>query len=116
MEELDPNGDRLDWWKKHEQVLPLLSKVAKHVLGIPCSSAKSERIFSTGAMRVTKRRNRLGVQRIENLLVIKENKKLVETFKQGSESNVDSDGDAFKVMEVETDESQVVLLLSQIYL
>ena len=108
MEELDPHGDRLDWWKKHEQVLPLLSKVAKHVLGIPCSSAKSERIFSTGAMMVTKRRNRLGAQRIENLLVIKENKKLVEAFKQSSERNVDPDGDAFKAVEVETNESQVI--------
>ena len=36
----------LSWWKSHEKTLPLLSKVAKSVLAIPCSSAKSERVFS----------------------------------------------------------------------
>ena len=38
----------LDWWKTHETVLPILAKVAKKVLTVPASSAKSERVFSTG--------------------------------------------------------------------
>ena len=38
----------LDWWKCHENVLPLLAKLAKRVLTVPASSAKSERAFSTG--------------------------------------------------------------------
>ena len=38
----------LDWWKGHESILPILSKVAKKVLTVPASSAKSERVFSTG--------------------------------------------------------------------
>ena len=33
--------DILQWWKKHESVLPLLARIAKRVLAIPASSAKS---------------------------------------------------------------------------
>ena len=36
----------LGWWKDHEAVLPILSKVAKKVLTVPASSAKSERVFT----------------------------------------------------------------------
>lgn len=38
----------LAWWKNHEAVLPILAKVAKKVLTVPASSAKSERVFSKG--------------------------------------------------------------------
>ena len=41
----------LGWWKDHEVVLPILSKVAKKVQG--ASSAKSERVFSTGTNFIT---------------------------------------------------------------
>ena len=34
----------LDWWKDHEVVLPILSKVAKKVLTVPASSAKNESV------------------------------------------------------------------------
>ena len=44
------NGDRLKWWKKHEETLPLLAIAAKEILSIPCSSSKSERVFSTGGL------------------------------------------------------------------
>ena len=107
IKELKPDGDRLVWWKENEQFLPLLSKVAKQVLGIPCSSAKSERVFSTGTMMVTKRRNRLGATRIENLLVIKENAKLIEEFKASTDRVINTNDDAFKAVVIETDNSQV---------
>ena len=107
MEDLKPDGDRLDWWKKHEKMLPLLSKVAKQVLGIPCSSAKSERVFSTGGMMVSKKRHRLKSTRVENLLVIKENRKLVEEFKERSGRNVEVSNDAFKSVIIEVDDSLV---------
>ena len=103
MDEIGTDGDRLAWWKKHEQFLPQLSKVAKHVLGIPCSSAKSERVFSTGGFMVTKRRSRLGAERVENLIVLKENTRLVEEFHvTDREMNVvrDSANDAFEGVEV----------------
>ena len=43
----------LGWWKDHEVVLPILSKVVKKVLTVPASSAKSERVFSTGTNFIT---------------------------------------------------------------
>ena len=108
LKELKPDGDRLVWWKENEQFLPLLSKVAKQVLSIPCSSAKSERVFSTGTMMVTKRRNRLGASRIENLLIIKENAKLIEEYKASTGRVIVPNDDAFKAVVIETDNSQVV--------
>jgi len=36
----------LDWWKKWSLNYPQLSVLAKWLLGIPASSATSERIFS----------------------------------------------------------------------
>ena len=103
MEDIRPDGDRLGWWKMHEKLFPLLAKVAKHVLGIPCSSAKSERVFSTGGMK----RHRLGPGRVENLLVLKENRKLAEEFRQNSGRDVDPSDDAFKVVVLEVDTSLV---------
>ena len=51
---LAQKGSRvLGWWKDHEAVLPILSKVAKKVLTVPASSAKSERVFSTGKKFIT---------------------------------------------------------------
>ena len=45
------NGiDRQQWWREQRVELPLLSKVAQEVLGVPCSSAKSERVFSSAGL------------------------------------------------------------------
>ena len=41
------------WWKRHQNVLPILSKLSRMVVTIPASSAKSERAFSTGDNIVT---------------------------------------------------------------
>ena len=72
----------LMWWKNHENVLPLLSQIARKVLTIPASSAKSERVFSCGGNFVTAKRNRLGSKKVEELILIKENKKQIEEFKE----------------------------------
>ena len=50
------NVDVLDFWKQNQDVFPLLAKMARIVLAIPVSSAKSERVFSTGGLIVTPRR------------------------------------------------------------
>ena len=71
----------LKWWKDHEKVLPLLAKLAKKVLTIPASSSKSERVFSAGGNFVTKRRNKLAPKKVEDLIMIKENKSRIEAFK-----------------------------------
>jgi hypothetical protein len=63
--------DILNWWKHHETVHPLLAKL----LTIPASSAKSEMVFSCGGNFVTPKRNKLGSQKVEELILMKENKK-----------------------------------------
>jgi hypothetical protein len=84
LENLKTNGDRLMWWKEYEKLFPHLAKLAKHFLGIPCSSSKSERVFSVGAQMVTKKRTRLSCRRSESLMILHENRKLVEDFYQDS--------------------------------
>ena len=74
------NVNVLEWWKAHQNVLPLLANQAKRVLAIPATSSKSERVFSTGGNFVTAKRNRLAPKKVENLIVIKENKEKVEAF------------------------------------
>ena len=78
------NVNILQWWKSHENVLPLLSKLAKKVLTVPASSAKSERVFSCGGNFVTPKRNSLGAKKVEDLIVIKENKEQIKDFKAKS--------------------------------
>jgi hypothetical protein len=80
LKELECHEDRLKWWKKYEDLLPILASLAKQFLGIPCSSSKSERVFSTGGRVKTKKRHRLGAERTESLIVLKENRELVEKF------------------------------------
>ena len=54
--------------------------MAKRILAIPASSAKSERVFSTGGNIVTAKRNRLAPKNVENLIKIKETMSKVEDF------------------------------------
>ena len=56
---------------------------------------------------VSKKRHRLKSERVENLLVIKENRKLVEEFKERSGWNVEPSTDAFKAVLLEVDDSLV---------
>ena len=84
LEELPSNKARLSWWKDKEQMLPLLAGVAKGILGLPCSSAKSERVYSVGGRNVTKSRVRLKPSKVEHLIVNVENRKKVEDFLQFS--------------------------------
>ena len=71
----------LHWWRSHEGTFPNLAKVAKKVLSIPASSAKSESVFSTGGNFVTKKRNRLAPKKVEELVVITSNQSQIDAFK-----------------------------------
>jgi hypothetical protein len=42
----DQTLEPLSWWKSHAQQFPLLSIVAKCILGIPASSVSVERTFN----------------------------------------------------------------------
>ena len=73
------------WWKRHQNVLPILSKLSRMVLSIPASSAKFERVFSTGGNIVTIKRTRLNPKKVEELIIIKENEVNVEHFKDNTD-------------------------------
>ena len=70
----------LYWWKINESMFPRLAKIARTILAIPSSSAKSERVFSTGGNIVTAKRCRLGPRRVEQLIVIRENLARIKEF------------------------------------
>ena len=70
----------LDWWKRMANALPILSEIARSVLAIPASSAKSERAFSKGGNIVTRKRTRLNPNKVEKIVVIQENRKKVKEF------------------------------------
>ena len=68
------NESVLGWWNFHGKSLPLLAKLARRILTIPASSGKSERVFSTAGIFVQEKRTRLNSKKVENLIIIKENK------------------------------------------
>ena len=72
----------LAWWNFYKNMLPILSSLARMILAIPASSAKSERTFSTCGNFVTQKRTRLAPNKIEELVITKENLKKVEIFKK----------------------------------
>ena len=82
----------LAWWKLHCKILPILANIARSVLAIPASSAKSERVFSTGGNIVTVKRTRMRPKKVEQLIVIKENKSKVEDFKRRTTYEIDRTG------------------------
>ena len=72
----------LSWWNRHQNILPLLAKFARTILAIPASSAKSERVFSIGGFLVNARRTNLNPSKVEQLIIIKENRQKVAEFKE----------------------------------
>ena len=84
-------ADILTWWKHNQEELPLLSKLARMILAIPASSAKSERVFSVGGLIVSCRRGSLAPTKVEQLIILKENRKKVEEFKMTSDYKLKSD-------------------------
>ena len=92
----------LTWWKRHKDILPILSTMARAVLAVPASSAKSERVFSTGANVVTKKRTRMLPPKVEQTIIIKENKAKVEEFKAKTNYEIPKTGEnAFLLIDIE---------------
>lgn len=72
----ESNYDIMMWWKKNEDDFPILSKVARSVLAIPASSAKSESNFSDAGNTITDKRNALGPHRVNDMLFLRSNNDL----------------------------------------
>ncbi len=60
----------LGWWSQHEKTIPLLSRLARHVLSIPASSSSSERIFSTAGRTLEERRTSLKPSTVDAILFL----------------------------------------------
>jgi len=63
----------LAWWAQRKDSMPLLWKYARMVLAIPATSAPSERAFSSAGNLVTQKRARLSGDKVEEILMVKEN-------------------------------------------
>jgi hypothetical protein len=72
--------DPLEWWSHNSSTYPTLSKMAKHYLAIPASSAASERAWSSLGDIFTRKRNRLKPMTICKLLWIKHNQDVIEAL------------------------------------
>ncbi|XP_065664664.1 uncharacterized protein LOC136086299 [Hydra vulgaris] len=70
----------LDWWKLHSNTLPELSSLARQILAIPASSTKSERVFSSGGNVVRSSRHNLHPEKVEQIILIRENIVLLDKF------------------------------------
>lgn len=67
---LKPVPDCLNFWKKNESDLPILSKVASIILSQPIGSFDVERRCSELGNIITKQRNRLGHEKVSKLFII----------------------------------------------
>ncbi|CAF3434338.1 unnamed protein product [Rotaria socialis] len=70
--ELPEDSNPLIFWSDQQNVLPILSKIAKSVFVIQASSAESERHFSIAGQVVTEQRSQLEPECLESLVVLKE--------------------------------------------
>ena len=80
LSEASKDDDILKWWKFYSEGLPILSSVARAILAIPASSAKSERMFSTSGNMVTTKRTNLDPDKVEDLVTITCNLELLQEF------------------------------------
>ncbi|PIC14821.1 hypothetical protein B9Z55_026998 [Caenorhabditis nigoni] len=92
-----PSSCPLLFWKSNGARFPQLSRLARHVLCSPQSSAQVERLFSRcGELVSSSRRNRLSTKTMNDLLLnasLGALKKLSEEVRDKEESETDEDSD-----------------------
>lgn len=69
--------DVLQWWKSHRMELPLLSEYARCVLSSAASSVPSERLFSLSGNIISKKRNALKPNLVDQLVFLAMNKDML---------------------------------------
>jgi hypothetical protein len=73
LRQVDIETNPLAWWEVRKDSMPLIWKYARMVLAIPATSAPSERAFSSAGNLVTQKRFRLSGDKVEEILMVKEN-------------------------------------------
>ena len=61
----------LEWWNKWSLAYPKISLLAKWLLGIPASSATSERVFSASGRVLEERRQNLNGDIVNDILFLR---------------------------------------------
>ena len=74
---LPHNSDIMAWWSMNEHRFPQLAKHAKIYLGIPATSASSERLFSKAGIITAKHRNCLKAKNVEAIVFLNKNSKFL---------------------------------------
>ncbi|CAM8936807.1 unnamed protein product [Rhodiola kirilowii] len=77
------------WWNIYGNQVPNLQTLAKRVLGLTTSSSGCERTWSTFEGIHTKKRNRLDTTRLNNLVYVQFNAKLLNKKNRQVEKNMD---------------------------
>lgn len=72
---LDANP--LDWWKKNQTELPIISTLAAQILVVQGTSVPSERVFSTCGITVSDKRSRLTGDNVEHIVFLNKNVSLI---------------------------------------
>jgi hypothetical protein len=75
-------GDPLSWWSVKTQQFPFLSSIAKEVLGIPATSAASERVFSSAGLVVSDLRSSMKSETVRDLVLLRGSWEAIENWKQ----------------------------------
>ncbi|XP_075638455.1 uncharacterized protein LOC142610526 [Castanea sativa] len=91
--------DPMIWWSNYGSKLPMLQTLALKVLGQPCSSSCAERNWSTYGFIHCMRRNRITPKRVEDLVFVHSNLRLLsrrrEEYTKGNSKNWDIGGDTW---------------------
>ncbi|XP_052182093.1 uncharacterized protein LOC127794867 [Diospyros lotus] len=87
--ENDDNYNPVKWWITYGNHTPNLQRMAIRILSLTSSSFGCERNWNTFEGIRTKKRNRLDVHRLNNLVYVQFNAKLMNKQKREKERNVD---------------------------
>ncbi|KAE9525614.1 hypothetical protein AGLY_014141 [Aphis glycines] len=75
IDKISHNQDPLLWWKYNEKKYPVVSQMAKKYLSVIATSVPCERLFNEAGQVITKRRNQLSPDRVNQLLFFNSNLK-----------------------------------------
>src|SRR5437773_11734529 len=60
----------LDWWRKHQNIYPNLSRMVRDTLAVPATGAGVEREFSKSGKGATYSRSRLNNNTVTDIMMI----------------------------------------------